>query len=119
MSKERAHPRVELTIRVNCVLEDTFFTDFSRNVSEGGMCLESLVPIREGTDIRLQFALPGAKNQVYSLNGQVVWVDQQRAEPSGSAMRPIGIRFQPDDHHGRFRVDFVQSYLETGKPTDR
>ena len=66
--ERRKHPRVHLRVKVQCyrVEEDNsrgvgilHFT--SRNISAGGIFLETKIPLKVGSLIYLRFALPGMK----------------------------------------------------------
>ena len=86
-SSARKHRRFELNLRVDCLMEDTVFSDFSRNLSEGGICVSSLLPVREGADVELKFSLPDSHREPVALRGKVIWC---KAEGENY---PMGIKF--------------------------
>ncbi|MBN1282629.1 MAG: PilZ domain-containing protein [Proteobacteria bacterium] len=85
--EKRLHPRKRCRTRV--VFEDEFgeglFYVYSRDISLGGLFLESDIPVKVGTMLFLSFALPG-KVRLMETTGEVV-----RASAGGAA--GVGIRF--------------------------
>ena len=83
--ERRLHPRKEFRTKV--VFEDEFgdglFFVWSQDFSEGGVFLESDVPVRIGTLLYLSFVLPGHKRPV-RVTGEVVRI---------AGTKGVGIRF--------------------------
>lgn len=92
-SRERRRgQRVELKIPVDYSAVDAFFTEFSANINEGGMFLETDHPVEPGSQVQLQFRLPGLAEPVV-LTGRVARISDGKDEsPQG-----IGIEFQELD----------------------
>jgi len=68
------------------------------DLSPGGMYIDTLNPLPEGSDISFQFSLPGdASERLVSGEGRVVWMVH---------MQGMGIRFTslPDDDRDRLRA---------------
>jgi uncharacterized protein (TIGR02266 family) len=92
-SKERRRgQRVEFKIPVDYSAVDAFFTEFSANINEGGMFLETDHLVEPGSQVQLQFRLPGLAEPVV-LTGRVARTSDGKDEsPQG-----IGIEFQELD----------------------
>ena len=72
--KERAHPRFPIPTLVDLQLEDgSYRHDFSVNVSQGGMYLESDRVLSSGTKATLRFVLPNL-DWVFEIFAEVTWV---------------------------------------------
>jgi uncharacterized protein (TIGR02266 family) len=65
---------------------DAFFSEFSRNINEGGMFVETDRPLGLEERVFLQFRLPGSERPV-KVSGRVVRVsDGRRGEAQGMAV---------------------------------
>ena len=85
----RRHERVSLKIPVDYTSVDAFFTEFSANINQGGMFIEMEDPPGLGTQVQLQFALPGGEQPV-QVEGRIAWTsDGKDDSPAG-----VGIEFQ-------------------------
>ena len=81
---ERRHsPRSPLVVRVAYSTIDALFSEFTRNVNEGGLFIETDNPPPTDTRVALQFKLPGTDAQIQA-SGRVAWI-----QPSGED-RPAG-----------------------------
>lgn len=58
---------------VNFVIDDKAYTEFSRNISKGGMFIDSTMQIPAGRALLLSYDLP--KQGPTKRIGQVVWSD--------------------------------------------
>ena len=88
-TERRRHERVPLKIPVDYTSVDAFFTEFSSNINEGGMFVEMENGPDLGTQVQLQFDLPGHEEPV-QVEGRVAWVSDGK---DGSAAG-VGIEFQ-------------------------
>ncbi len=87
--ERRRHSRVALEMRVDYTSVDAFFTEFSSNVNEGGMFVEMENAPDLGTQVQLQFDLPG-HNESIQVEGRIAWTsDGKDDSPPG-----VGIEFQ-------------------------
>ncbi len=83
----RKFSRAPLATRVNCLGPGTFFSDFTINVSEGGMMLQAISEVRPGTELEVQFSIPGS-GKVIKAVAEVVWT---RKNPRGEAQIGVGL----------------------------
>lgn len=74
MHEKRSHARVPLTASISCELPDgTVVTGTSRDVSLGGMYIESTAQLRFNTELTVAVRLPNAPAES-RLPGIVRWV---------------------------------------------
>lgn len=108
--ERRRADRADLVVRVDYQTVDEFFSEFARNINEGGLFVESATPHPLGTRVDLQFQLPGSDEPV-RVSGSVV-----RTSP-GSADEPkgMGIVFDNLDTQTRQRIDELVRRLRAGR----
>ena len=94
---QRRSSRKPLEIRVDYSTVDALFSDFTSNINEGGLFIESSDPCPVDTIVKLQFRLPGVDDPIRT-RGRVVWIDQ--GEPTG-----MGIEFEDLDAAARARIN--------------
>lgn len=87
---ERRHsPRAPLMVRIAYSTIDALFSEFTRNVNEGGLFIETDNPPPTDTRVALQFKLPGADAPIQA-RGRVAWVQQSGEDgPAG-----MGVEFE-------------------------
>jgi len=94
--------RAGVTVRIDYATVDEMFSEFTRDINEGGLFIETEKPHQPGTEVSMQFHLPGSQ-EVLSTIGRVVRVS------SGDVGTPagMGIEFDeltPDD---RVKIDQI------------
>jgi uncharacterized protein (TIGR02266 family) len=98
--ERRRSNRAEFIVRVGYATVDEFFSDFSRDINEGGLFIETDFPCPVGTEISLSFQLPGTE-ECMDTTGRVVRVTRDRgSEPAG-----MGIEFDSLNPEFRDRID--------------
>lgn len=105
--ERRQSPRADLLVRVNYTAVDALFSEFARNVNEGGIFIETETPQPIGTPVELEFKLPGMDQPIEVL-GRVVRVDHDG--PDGSGM---GIEFENLDINCRELINDIIRKLRT------
>jgi len=106
--ERRRSERTDLIIRVDYQTVDELFSDFVRDINEGGIFVESEAPHELGTSVDLQFRLPGNEEPV-RVKGAVVRVSQGR---DGDAPG-MGIEFEGLDASTRQRINDLVRTLRT------
>ena len=107
--ERRRAERADLVVRVDYQTVDEFFSEFARNINEGGLFVESETPHPLGTRVDLQFKLPGGDEPV-QVTGSVVRASAGSAdEPSG-----MGIVFDDLDTQTRQRINELVRRLRAG-----
>ena len=104
----RRSDRASLTVRIDYSTVDEMFSEFTRDINEGGLFIETDKPHEPGTEVSMQFNLPGSDFALKTV-GRVV-----RVTPSASG-RPggMGIEFDeltPDD---RTKIDQIVRALRS------
>ncbi len=100
MLNRRKSQRADLVVRVDYQTVDELFSDFARNINEGGIFVETSTPHALGTEVDLQFRLPGGDEPV-RVRGSVVHVSEgEDGEPPG-----LGIEFEDLDGPTRQRIN--------------
>lgn len=85
----RLHERENLKIPVDYSAVDAFFSEFTTNINEGGMFIETDTPAPLDSEVQLQFRLPNLERPV-KVSGRVAWISDGKGEsPPG-----MGIEFQ-------------------------
>jgi type IV pilus assembly protein PilZ len=99
-SDRRKSPRADLVVRVDYQTVDELFSEFARNINEGGIFIESEQPHPIGTEVNLQFQIPGRDDPI-RVDGTVVRVS------AGDAEEPVGmgIEFGSLDIETRLMID--------------
>jgi uncharacterized protein (TIGR02266 family) len=88
----RRFNRAPIETRVNCLGPGTFFSDFAVNISEGGMMLQAISEVEPGSDLEIQFSIPGVGKTIKAV-GEVVWA-KRNPGGSGRVAVGIGVRFK-------------------------
>jgi len=73
LNERRKSERVDLLVRVTYQSVDELFSEFARNINEGGLFIETDSPKDLGSSMMLQFMLPGGED-VIEVTGIVVRV---------------------------------------------
>jgi type IV pilus assembly protein PilZ len=111
MSEEkRESERAAITLRVDYKRLNTFFADYTKNISHGGTFIKTAKPLDIGTEFVFVLSLPEQDEQLRLL-GEVVWtVDENDATPEKPA--GMGIRFKFKDDLERSKVhEYVENLM--------
>ncbi|MFH1808292.1 MAG: TIGR02266 family protein [Pseudomonadota bacterium] len=99
--KRRKHPRAPIELKVEYRKMNTFFSDFTKNISKGGTFIKTERPLPVGTEFVFKLFVP-ARDKPFELKGRVVWHNtlekKQRPEVDQIGM---GIRFVYEDPSAR------------------
>ncbi len=104
MSEQREHARAPIELKVDYKKLNSFFADYTKNISKGGTFIKTRKPLPVGTRFIFRLTVPG-RPLPFELNGQVV-----HASPSG-ADAGMGIRFVWADDAGRQAFEGVVEQL--------
>jgi uncharacterized protein (TIGR02266 family) len=85
MQEKRQHNRVTISAVVNLSSEDNFYAGDARDISLGGLYVESASGLPIGTEVTALLKLP---SKVLSLRAEVVW-----SVSKGSKTFGMGLRF--------------------------
>ena len=99
----RRYRRYDVKLQVDASSEDTFLFSYISNISEVGIFLSSHEPMPEGTRLKLRFGSIDEDEDVFEVEGEVVWVNPFRE--GGENLNPgMGIRFVDLDDGQRERI---------------
>jgi type IV pilus assembly protein PilZ len=104
----RRYERTPLVVRVDYSTVDAFFSEFTSDVNEGGLFIETDSPAGLGTEVLLKFLLPGTDEPV-KVVGRVVWTSHDRP----SAVPGMGVEFGDLDAAARATVNRVVQRLRS------
>src|SRR5277367_3688894 len=69
----RADDRAAITLKVDYRRLNSFFADYTKNISKGGTFIRTSKPLDVGTEFVFVLSLPSHNAQL-ALKGEVVWV---------------------------------------------
>jgi len=107
--ERRRWERTELVVRVDYKTVDELFSEFARNINEGGLFVETDSPPALGASVALEFQIPGS-NEPIQVMGRVVRVcDDSHREGPG-----MGIEFENLDTQSRDLINELVRQLRVG-----
>jgi type IV pilus assembly protein PilZ len=103
-SDDRRHaPRAAIELRVEYKRLNSFFADYTKNISRGGTFIGTDRPLEVGTDFVFKLGVPGLEEPLV-LNGKVQWA--LSPEAAGEGREPgMGIGFVFESELERERVE--------------
>jgi type IV pilus assembly protein PilZ len=106
----RREGRAPIELKVEYKRLNTFFYDYTKNISKGGTFIKTERPLDIGTIFLFKLVVP-ARDEPIALRGEVRWVVKEGAPrpPDVSADHEpgMGIRFVYDDDQHRQRLEQV------------
>jgi len=107
-SERRVHPRAPIELKVEYKKLNTFFADYTKNISKGGTFIRTRRPLEVGTEFLFRLSIPGLEEPL-ALRGRVLWVVREgEAPPEGidpDHEPGMGIRFIYVDDAQRREVE--------------
>jgi uncharacterized protein (TIGR02266 family) len=97
--EHRASPRVSIAVDIHLSSDSHFFSGLSGDISEGGLFLSTYRPLSIGSEVDLEFSLPGSSKSVHA-RGAVKWL----REHSIHQPRGFGIAFEHLSDDDRDRI---------------
>ncbi len=97
MADHREHPRAPIELKVDYRRLNSFFADYTKNISTGGTFIKTKKALPPGTRFLFRLSVPGREDP-FELSGEVIHASAQGQEPG------MGIRFvwASDEERGRF-----------------
>jgi uncharacterized protein (TIGR02266 family) len=100
--ERRRAGRAGVTVRIDYATVDEMFSEFTRDINEGGLFIETEKPHQTGTEVSMQFHLPG-NDEVLRTMGRVVRVSSgDVGSPAG-----MGIEFDELTSDDRAKIDLI------------
>jgi len=116
-SERRREARSPIELRVEYKRLNTFFHDYTKNISKGGTFIKTDRPLEIGTVFVFRLVLP-APEEPLTLRGDVRWVVREGepgpSEGDGSNEPGMGIRFVYDEPDERLALERRVERLMTG-----
>src|SRR5689334_20580157 len=109
--EKRGDGRAAISLRVDYKRLNTFFADYTKNISKGGTFIRTSKPLDIGTEFIFVLSVPSHNKQL-ELKGEVIWVvtEEQATSTSPAGM---GIKFKFVDDSERAAVDyFVEKLMD-------
>jgi type IV pilus assembly protein PilZ len=107
--ERRTQTRAPIELKVTYKRVNSFFADYTRNISRGGTFIATGRPLPLGTEFVFALEVPGLPEPL-RLNGKVIWTtapaDATKANPAG-----MGIEFQYRDAAERRATESVVERL--------
>ena len=93
MKESRGEPRAPIELKVEYKKMNTFFADYTKNISKGGTFIKTERPLPVGTEFLFKLALP-RHVEPFALKGRVVWINHanEMQHPENPELG-MGIRF--------------------------
>jgi uncharacterized protein (TIGR02266 family) len=85
--KQRVHARFDVRLKARFQFEGKEQEGDSRNLSIGGMFIETTIPIPYGTNLKVSFQIP-THNQEITTNSTVCWIERD-----GTTVVGLGLKF--------------------------
>lgn len=82
----RREPRAPIELKVDYKKLNSFFADYTKNISKGGTFIKTAKPLPIGTRFLFKLSVP-QRTDPFELLGEVVWSTTEGEEPG------MGIRF--------------------------
>lgn len=99
--ERRKFPRVMVRALVDFESLNTYLYDYSTDLSEGGIFIETEKPLPPGTPLTLRFTLPGV-DRVFEVKAKVAWLNEER---SSRLPRGMGVQFESMDDADRKAIE--------------
>jgi type IV pilus assembly protein PilZ len=109
--EKRESERAAVTLKVDYKRINSFFADYTKNISKGGTFIKTTKPLAIGTEFVFVLSLPSPYEQL-NLRGEVVWIVR---EDQATDVKPagMGIRFKFANDRERKDVDlFVEQLMK-------
>jgi type IV pilus assembly protein PilZ len=100
----RQHPRAPIELKVDYKKLNSFFADYTKNISNGGTFIKTKKPLPIGTRFVFKLSVP-RRESPFELLGEVVWSNSDGDEPG------MGIRFIYSDDAQRDAFEGVVEQL--------
>lgn len=111
MAERRGEDRAAITLKVDYKRLNTFFADYTKNISKGGTFIRTTKPLDIATEFVFVLTLPDSSK--LELTGVVKWVVSEE-EASEEKPAGMGIQFVFKDDADRQRVeDFVAEMMRS------
>ena len=109
-SDRRNHPRLPIALRVEYKRLNSFFADYTKNISRGGTFIRTKNPLAIGTEFVFHLAVPSLE-QPLALRGKVQWIVREGETHEGEEDPGMGIGFVYESEADRDRIAHIVEKL--------
>ena len=102
--EHRQYARAPIELKVDYKKLNSFFADYTKNISKGGTFIKTKKPLPIGTRFLFKLTVPH-REEPFELLGDVVWSSPEGEEPG------MGIRFIYSDDNQRAEFEGVVEKL--------
>lgn len=102
-SEKRIFPRAPIELKVEYRRLNTFFADYTKNISRGGTFIKTAKPLKVGTDFLFKLYIPTLEAPI-EIAGVVQWVVQPGEEKQGE-QPGMGIQFKYESSGQRQAIE--------------
>jgi len=111
----RVHLRAPIELKVEYKKLNTFFSDYTKNISKGGTFIKTERPLKIGTEFVFKLFVP-SRPDPFTLRGSVAWIHSAEQPPPPTIQPPpdrgMGIRFlYTDDAQKRAFESVVEDLI--------
>jgi type IV pilus assembly protein PilZ len=101
IEEKRQHIRAPIELKVEYKKLNTFFADYTKNISKGGTFIKTERPLPIGTEFLFKLLIPSLAQPI-DIRGVVVWINEPD-KPSNRQQKEsgMGIQFIYDNDHQR------------------
>lgn len=104
--ERRRSLRAPVVVRIEYATVDALFSDFTRNINEGGVFIETDCPAPLDSVVHLRFRLPGTR-EALKVMGRCAWIEPGAdGTPQG-----MGVEFEHLSDRDRARINEIVSRL--------
>jgi type IV pilus assembly protein PilZ len=112
--ERRRSERTDYVVRVDYKTVDELFSEFARNINEGGLFVETERPPVVGSLVALEFQIPGGSEPIQVMGRVIRTSGGERDEPLG-----MGIEFENLDGQSRDLINDLVRNLRVGMAGER
>jgi type IV pilus assembly protein PilZ len=109
--ERRISPRADFVVRVNYQTVDSLFSEFARNINDGGIFVETDAPQPIGTNVELEFKLPGADRPIEVVGNVVRSISTDQVDSDG--VPGMAIEFENLDSDVRQQINEIIKKLRS------
>ncbi len=110
---KRESERLPVDVKVDYRTVGSFITDYTKDLSKGGIFIKTSLPLEVGTRVRLRLTLPDG-DAPFALDGVVKWVStlrEREKHPSG-----MGVEFVDFSDEVKNKIEnLIKAYRAKGE----
>lgn len=108
--ERRRSLRAPVVVRIEYATVDALFSDFTRNINEGGVFIETDCPAPLDSVVQLRFRLPRTR-EALQVAGRVAWIEPgEDGRPQG-----MGVEFEHLSDRDRTRINELVARLRVDR----